>query len=77
MRRLHARDLNSDMREPATKQLYTTGLIARACGCSESLVRYYVGVGRLIPTATTSTGIKLFDVATLEKFRRDREERHA
>jgi hypothetical protein len=59
------------------RSLLTTGLVARAWGVSESLVRYCVRTGRLIPIDTTPTGAKLFDRIQVERVGRERQARQA
>lgn len=49
--------------------LYTTGELAKKCGCSVRTVQYYDERGILVPTDLTEGGRRLFsekDVATLE-----------
>jgi DNA-binding transcriptional MerR regulator len=58
-----------------TGSLHTTGSTARVWECSESLVRYYVRTGRLVPVATTPNGLKLFALSDVERIRRERQER--
>src|SRR5881392_397454 len=61
--RLPGRPPRFFLNDPPTTEIYTT----------HNTLSLHGALPIFIPTATTSTGIKLFDVATLEKFRRDRE----
>lgn len=55
------------------KKLLPIGLAARQAGVSRQSVQYYLMLGLLEPTLTTSTGRRLFDEQAVKKIRVIRE----
>jgi DNA-binding transcriptional MerR regulator len=56
-------------------QLMEVGDVARILGVSKDLVRLLVKDGRIVPTATTLRGLRLFAPGDVEALRRERERR--
>ena len=50
-------------------QLVSIGKAAAKAGVSRQSVQYYLMVGLLEPTETTSTGRRMFDASAIEKIR--------
>ncbi|AVT35045.1 MerR family transcriptional regulator [Plantactinospora sp. BC1] len=50
-----------------TNELYGIGDVARRTGLSVSAVRYYADAGVVMPSATTSSGHRLYDVSAIAR----------
>jgi DNA-binding transcriptional MerR regulator len=61
------------LKETDNKNLVSIGLAAKQAGVSRQSVQYYLMIGLLEPTQTSSTGRRLFDEKTIAKIRLIRE----